>query len=110
MHTPGFNAHTHVALAVGLLVASIIVCAVSRRGWPAPVGILLILTFHPAWTIEPGQERDFSKRQMGTAASAVAATIAVTQGVWFGWIFLRRPATGCQVDDYGEQGTGPDIA
>jgi len=105
MHTPGFNAFAHMAFAGGLFVLAIVVCAVSRRGWLGPVAILLLLVFHPAWTVAPGHEHDFSKRQMGTAASVIAVTVFVTQAVWVGWIFLRRSPTGSHVDDYGEQTT-----
>jgi hypothetical protein len=102
MHTPGFNAYLHPAIAVGLFLVSAVVYGLSRRGWVAPVVILFVLAFHPAWTIEPGEERDFSKRQTGTAASWLAATAVLAQAIWIGWVCLRRPPSGSQVDDYAD--------
>ena len=107
MHTPTWNGYAHVALAAGLLVVSTAVLAVSRRGWVGPVGILMVVAFHPSWTIQPGQEREFSKRQMGTAASVVAGTLFLGQAVWVGWAYLRRAPTGVQVDDYGDDPRSP---
>ena len=102
MHTPGFSAYLHPAIAIGLFLVSAAVCGLSRRGWVAPVVVLFVLAFHPAWTIEPGQDRDFSKRQTGTAASGLAAAAVIAQAIWVGWVCFRRPPTGSQVDDYGD--------
>jgi hypothetical protein len=102
MHTPGFSAYLHPAIAAGLFLVSAAVYGLSRRGWVAPVVILFVLAFHPAWTIEPGQERDFSKRQTGTAATGLAASAVLTQVIWISWVCLCRPPSGSQLDDYGD--------
>jgi hypothetical protein len=102
MPTPSCNGYAHVAFAVGVLVVSVAASALSRRGWPAPMGILFVLTFHPAWTIEPGHAHDFSQRQTGTAATALAAAIVLGQVVWISWTSLGRELTD-QVRDYSDE-------
>lgn len=105
MTTPTWNGYAHVALAAGLLVVTAAVYFVSRRGWLAPVGILFVLAFHPAWTIERGQEHDFSKRQTGTAASVLAGAFVAGQAVWIAWVSRPR-ITPEQARDYGDEHLG----
>ena len=90
MATPNWSGYAHVALAAGLLLVSILSWALSRRGWLAPVGILFLIAFHPAWAIEPGHERDFSKRQARTAASVLAGAFVAGQLLWIAWCSLPR--------------------
>lgn len=101
MATPTWNGYAHMALAGGLLVVTTVAYIISRRGWLGPVGILFLLAFHPAWTIERGQERDFSKREAGTAASVLAGAVVVGQFLWIAWA-ARPRITSQQANDYGE--------
>jgi hypothetical protein len=100
--TPSCNGYAHVAFAVGLLVVSVAASAPSGRGWLAPVGILFVLAFHPAWTIEPGHAHDFSQRQTGTAATVLAAAIVLGQVVWIAWTSLGREPSD-QIRDYSDE-------
>jgi hypothetical protein len=99
--TPAWHAYIHFAVAGGFLLATVIVYAIWRKGWAAPVGILFVLAFHPAWTIEPGQEHDFGKRQAGGVALMLAVTVLVAQVCWIIWLALPK-ITFEQASDYSD--------
>jgi hypothetical protein len=102
MVAPAWTASTHFAVAGGFLLATVVVYAIWRKGWAGPVGILFILAFHPAWTIEPGQEHDFGKRQAGAVALTLATAILVAHLCWIAWLAFPK-ITIEHAADYGDE-------
>src|SRR5262245_62108622 len=98
--------YTHAGIAGGLLLASVALLAVARRGWALPAILLGLLIIHPAWTISVIEGDCGYLRRDGSWVVTVAGGLTVLCQVAFSvWVIVRRARPGA-AGDYDESRDG----
>lgn len=97
--------YTHAGIAGGLLLASVALLAVARRGWAFPAILLGLLVIHPAWTISViDGDCGYLRRDASWVVTVVGALTIFFQVAFSAWVIVRR----AQPDAAGDYDESPE--